>query len=273
MDAAEEEEEKLKQQQLQYNSQQYPPYHYLAARGGFPGMGMGMGGMGPVAMMGGGGFLGQVGVGMAPGMGGMAPGMGAMPAGVTAPAAAAAAAVTPATEAAEDEMPDFAALVEQARKIAELARAAAPAPDPASDRRKLLAADARWGAGISPDGRKYFFDRSSGSTQWATPSEVQGAGTLHLVLGEPLLHPALPAPWRELKDPAGRKYYWDVSAGVTQWTRPVPSDILVGRILGTHRGDGDPMPADEGEGAGAGAGGGVAVQSSQGEIEKETSST
>eukprot|EP00740_Mantoniella_antarctica_P010469 CAMPEP_0181367730 /NCGR_PEP_ID=MMETSP1106-20121128/11615_1 /TAXON_ID=81844 /ORGANISM="Mantoniella antarctica, Strain SL-175" /LENGTH=179 /DNA_ID=CAMNT_0023483609 /DNA_START=182 /DNA_END=718 /DNA_ORIENTATION=- len=65
VDAAEEEEEKLKQQQLQYNSQQYPPYHYLAARGGFPGMGMGMGGMGPVAMMGGGGFLGQVGVGMA----------------------------------------------------------------------------------------------------------------------------------------------------------------------------------------------------------------
>lgn len=175
--------------------------------------------------------------------------------------------------AAGVEVPDFAALVEQARKIAETAKAAIPAVDPAEARARLLEADARWGAGLALDGQTYFFNREDGSTRWDPPKELRSLGPVHLVLGEPLVHPTLPAPWRELRDPMGRPYYWDVSAGVTRWERPLPEDMLVGRILPAKRKA--PEQAEEQEkeeeaGVGLARGAGVAEGKKAEEAEEET---
>jgi hypothetical protein len=134
---------------------------------------------------------------------------------------------------AADEPLDFLALIEKARKIAELASQAPAAPtlEPVEARSKLLAADSKWGAAVAPHGKQYYYDKATGHTQWDTPKELKGAG-LKIVLGEPLLHPALPTPWRELRDGAsGRQYYWDASTGVTQWARPLPPATPEGIIL------------------------------------------
>ena len=119
-------------------------------------------------------------------------------------------------------MPDFAALAAKARMIAEAAqRRPAPGAAHAAERSTLLDADAAWGAGVAPDGTRYFFDKATGHTQWHEPPALQGAG-LRVVLGEFLPGgPTLPAPWRELKDAdTGRSYYWDAATGETRWERP-----------------------------------------------------
>ena len=131
---------------------------------------------------------------------------------------------------AEDAMPDFAALAEKARRIAEQAHAgtAAPAPSPeaAAERARLLEADKRWGAAMAPDGTRYFFDKATGAAQWHEPEALQGAG-LRIVTGEVLPGgPSLPPPWRELTDAdSGRKYFWDASTGETRWRRPTPESL------------------------------------------------
>ena len=121
---------------------------------------------------------------------------------------------------------DFAALAEKARRIAEAAAAPAPGREDAAARAKLLAADATWGAGMAPDGTRYFFDKATGAAQWHEPEALQGAG-LRIVAGEVLSGgPSLPPPWRELTDAdSGRKYFWDASTGETRWRRPTPENL------------------------------------------------
>ena len=136
----------------------------------------------------------------------------------------------------EDAMPDFAALAEKARRIAEQAQAvtAAPAPSPgaAAERARLLEADKRWGAAVAPDGTRYFFDKATGAAQWHEPEALQGAG-LRIVPGEILPDgPSLPPPWRELTDgDSGRKYYWDASTGATRWSRPKPETLPAATVI------------------------------------------
>ena len=133
-------------------------------------------------------------------------------------------------------MPDFAALAEKARRIAEQAQAvpAAPAPSPgaAAERARLLEADKRWGAAVAPDGTRYFFDKATGAAQWHEPEALQGAG-LRIVPGEILPDgPSLPPPWRELTDgDSGRKYYWDASTGATRWSRPKPETLPAATVI------------------------------------------
>ena len=72
--------------------------------------------------------------------------------------------------AGDDAMPDFAALAAKARMIAEAAqRRPAPGAAHAAERSTLLDADAAWGAGVAPDGTRYFFDKATGHTQWHEP--------------------------------------------------------------------------------------------------------
>lgn len=133
-------------------------------------------------------------------------------------------------------MPDFAALAEKARRIAEQAQAGTtaspPGPDIAAQRSKLLAADKTWGAAIAPNGTRYFFDKTTGVAQWHEPEALQGAG-LRIVPGEVLPDgPKVPPPWRELRDAgSGKVYYWDPSTGETRWRRPVPENIPRAVIL------------------------------------------
>ena len=135
---------------------------------------------------------------------------------------------------------DFAALAEKARRIAEAAAAPAPGREDAAARAKLLAADATWGAGMAPDGTRYFFAKRTGDTQWHEPAALQGA-KLRLVLGEALPNgPTLPHPWRRLRDAeTGRAYYWDVPTGTTQWERPDTPGVAEGALVSAK-----PSPAE-----------------------------
>ena len=74
------------------------------------------------------------------------------------------AAETATTSATEDALPDFAALAERARAIAEAAKKATPKVDREASRAKLLAADERWGVGVAADGRAYYFEKATQST-------------------------------------------------------------------------------------------------------------
>jgi hypothetical protein len=137
---------------------------------------------------------------------------------------------------AEDAIPDFAALIAQARRIAEQSQAGTcapfPGPEVAAQRAKLLEADKNWGAAVAPDGTRYFFDKHTGVAQWHEPTALQGAG-LQIVPGEVLPNgPTLPAPWRELTDAQSKKkYYWDASTGATRWRRPVPGGLPTATIV------------------------------------------
>jgi hypothetical protein len=120
---------------------------------------------------------------------------------------------------AEDAIPDFAALIAQARRIAEQSQAGTcapfPGPEVAAQRAKLLEAD-----------------KNTGVAQWHEPTALQGAG-LQIVPGEVLPNgPTLPAPWRELTDAQSKKkYYWDASTGATRWRRPVPGGLPTATIV------------------------------------------
>ena len=149
--------------------------------------------------------------------------------------------------AGDDAMPDFAALAAKARMIAEAAqRRPAPGAAHAAERSTLLDADAAWGAGVAPDGTRYFFDKATGHTQWHEPPALQGAG-LRVVLGEFLPGgPTLPAPWRELKDAdTGRSYYWDAATGETRWERPLPASVAEATIISARPDPGDDDAGDE----------------------------
>ena len=132
-------------------------------------------------------------------------------------------------------MPDFAALAEKARRIAEQATegttSGTPGVDVASIRAKLLEADKVWGASIAPDGTRYFFDKHSGESQWHEPTALHGTG-LRIVPGEVLPNgTSLPAPWKELTDASTKKkYYWDASTGETRWKRPM-NDVPTATIV------------------------------------------
>ena len=157
------------------------------------------------------------------------------------------AAETATTSATEDALPDFAALAERARAIAEAAKKATPKVDREASRAKLLAADERWGVGVAADGRAYYFEKATQSTQWRTPGALKGARA-RVVMGERTTKPSPPPPWKAIVDAkSGRTYYWDASSGETTWTIPEKTGCAPAvRVIPARPPPPTPTPAEDG---------------------------
>ena len=91
----------------------------------------------------------------------------------------------------------------KAKMAAKKAGAAAPAPAAATS-----SVPAGWEELYTDDGTVYYYNSSTGETQWEMPSGGGGGGG------------GVPAGWEELYTDDGTVYYYNSSTGETQWEAP-----------------------------------------------------